>query len=340
MNGVKPATDDEKFMRMALAQARKGLGKTHPNPAVGAVIVRSNRVIASGWHRGAGRPHAEIEAIRTWGKSTEGATIYITLEPCSTHGRTPPCTDAIVSGKFARVVYGATDPNPDHQGRARRILKKAGITVTEGILGEECSELNAAWNKWIVTGQPYVVAKAGLTLDGRISSHPESRWITNDRSRRDAMKYRTQVGAIIVGAGTVRIDNPQLTIRGITRAPQPWRVVISRFGQLPPESHLLTDEHKDRTLVFPSLKKALHDLGKRGVVCVLIEGGGQILGEAFERGLVDAVRFYMAPLLAGGPAPAVGGRGVGRNEDALKLEKVRYQRFGDDVRMTGIVLKN
>lgn len=340
MNGVKPATDDEKFMRMALAQARKGRGKTHPNPAVGAVIVRRNSVIASGWHRGAGRPHAEIEAIRAWGKSTKGATIYITLEPCSTHGRTPPCTDAIISGKFARVVYGATDPNPDHQGRARRILKKAGIAVTEGVLGEECSELNADWNKWIVTGQPYVVAKAGLTLDGRISSHPESRWITNERSRRDAMKFRTQVGAIIVGAGTVRIDNPQLTIRGIARAPQPWRVVISRSGQLPPEAHLLTDEHKDRTLVFRSLKTALRELSERGVVCVLIEGGGQVLGEAFERGLVDAVRFHMAPLLAGGPVPAVGGRGVGRNEDALKLKKVRYQRFGDDVRMTGIVLKN
>lgn len=340
MNGVKPATDDEKFMRMALALARKGRGKTHPNPAVGAVIVRRNRAIASGWHRGAGRPHAEIEAIRAWGKSTEGATIYITLEPCSTHGRTPPCTDAIISGKFARVVYGATDPNPEHQGRARRILKKAGIAVTEGILGEECSELNADWNKWIVTEQPYVVAKAGLTLDGRISSHPESRWITNERSRRDAMKFRTQVGAIIVGAGTVRIDNPQLTVRGIARAPQPWRVVISRSGQLPPDAHILTDEHKDRTLVFPRLKTALHELGKRGVVCVLIEGGGQILGEAFDRGLVDAVRFYMAPLLAGGPAPAVGGRGVGCNEDALKLGKVRYQRFGDDVRMSGVVLKN
>jgi len=340
MRDTKPTTADEKFMRLALTQARKGLGKTHPNPAVGAVIVKGKRVVASGWHRGAGRPHAEIEAIRAYKKSTAGATIYITLEPCSTHGRTPPCTEAIVAGKFARVVYGATDPNPKHAGRARRILQKAGLEVTEGVLGTECTHLNADWNKWIVTGHPYVIAKAGLTLDGRISSHPESRWITNERSRRDAMKLRSRVGAILVGAGTVREDDPHLTIRGITGATQPWRVVVCRSGQLPARAKLFTDEHKDKTLVFASLKTALRQLGKLGVVCVLIEGGGQILGEAFDRSLVDEVCFYLAPLMAGGPTPAVAGLGVGRNEDAIRLASVHYRRFGNDVRMSGSVLKN
>lgn len=326
-------------MRLALAQARKGLGRTHPNPAVGAVIVRSGRVVASGWHRGAGRPHAEIEAIRAYGRSTAGATIYITLEPCSTHGRTPPCTDAIISGQFKRVVYGATDPNPDHVGRARRILQKDGIDVTEGILAQECTDMNADWNKWIVEGIPYVIAKAGMTLDGRIGSHPASRWITNDRSRRDAMKTRARVGAILVGAETVRVDNPLLTIRGL-KAHQPWRVVISRSGNLPTTAHLFTDEHRERTLVFSSLKAALRDLGRRGVVSVLIEGGGQLLGEAFDKQLVDEVSFYLAPIITGGSTPAVGGRGAGQNADALKLERVTYERYGSDVCLRGRVLKN
>lgn len=340
MSALKPTTEDEKFMRLALEQARKGIGKTHPNPAVGAVIVRGRRVVATGWHHGAGRPHAEIEALRAYGRSTTGATIYITLEPCSTHGRTPPCTDAIIAGQFSRVVYGATDPNPSHAGRARRILQKAGIEATEGVLRDECTDLNVDWNKWIVTGQPYVIAKAGLTLDGRISSHPESRWITNERSRQDAMKLRRRAGAVIVGAGTVRTDNPHLTIRGFRVKSQPWRVVISKSGQLPRKSHLFTDEHKDRTIVFSNLKTALRQLGKRGVVRVLIEGGGQLLAEAFDQGLVDELCFYLAPSLAGGPTPVVAGRGVGRNEDAIQLTQVRYHRIGDDVRMSGRVLKN
>ncbi len=338
MNRPKPEVADEKFMHLALAQARKGVGSTHPNPAVGAVVVRSGRVVASGWHRGAGRPHAEIEAIRSYGRSTSGATIYITLEPCSTHGRTPPCTDAIISGQFKRVVYGATDPNPSHVGRARRILQKAGIEVTAGVLGQECTDLNTDWNKWIVEGVPYVIAKAGMTLDGRIGSHPESRWITNERSRRNAMKIRARVGAIIVGAETVRVDNPLLTIRGI-KAPQPWRVVISRSGDLPPEAHLFTDEHREKTLVFSNLKIALRDLGRRGVVSALIEGGGQLLGEAFDKQLVDEVSFYLAPSLIGGTTPAVGARGVGRNADALKLDRVTYERFGSDVCLRGRLLK-
>jgi diaminohydroxyphosphoribosylaminopyrimidine deaminase / 5-amino-6-(5-phosphoribosylamino)uracil reductase len=339
MPSSKPEVADEKFMRLALVQARRGLGKTHPNPTVGAVIVKGGRVVSSGWHRGAGRPHAEIEAIRAWKKPTTGATIYITLEPCSTHGRTPPCTDAIVAGKFQRVVYGATDPNPSHAGRARLILQQANIRVTDSVLARECSDLNVDWNKWIVTGMPYVIAKAALTLDGRIDSHPESRWISNDRSRRNAMKLRSRVGAIIVGAGTVRADNPHLTVRGIARALQPWRAVISRSGQLPPDSNLLTDVHRERTLIYSNLKSALRDLGKRGVVSALIEGGGEILGQAFDRALVDEVRFYLAPVLTGGKVSAVGGLGVARNVDAVRLESASYERFGNDVCLSGRVIK-
>lgn len=329
---------DEIFMRQALAEAEKGVGFTHPNPAVGAVIVRNNRIIARGWHRKAGGPHAEIEAI---GKSprTAGATIYVTLEPCSTHGRTPPCTEAILRAGFSRVVYGATDPNPRHAGRGRRILEAAGVSVTEGVLAAECSALNAGWNKWISTGKPYVIAKAGMSLDGRINSPPEQRWLTSPASRRDAMKLRTRVQAILVGGETVRTDDPQLTIRGVRYREQPLRIVWTLSGKLPKNAKLFTDEFRDRTLVYQnrSLNAVLSDLGRRGVASVLIEGGATVLGEAFDRKLVDEVCFYLAPMLIGGPVPVTGGRGAGSNAEAIRLAGANYTRIGQDVKLTGKV---
>lgn len=329
---------DETFMRQALAEAEKGVGFTHPNPAVGAVIVRRNRVIARGWHRKAGGPHAEIEAIAK-APRTAGATIYVTLEPCSTHGRTPPCTDAILRAGFSRVVYGATDPNPRHVGRGRKILEVGGISVTEGVLAAECTALNAGWNKWIATGRPYVIAKAGMSLDGRINSPPEQRWLTSPASRRDAMKLRTRVQAILVGGETVRTDDPQLTIRGVRYAEQPLRVVWTKSGDLPKKAKLFTDEFRDRTLVYQdcSLRSVLTDLGRRGIAGVLIEGGARVLGEAFDRELVDEVCFYLAPMLIGGPVPVTGGRGAGSNAEAIRLANPVYTRIGQDVKLSGLV---
>lgn len=328
-------------MRAALEEALRGAGRTSPNPAVGAVIVKGRRILARGFHRAAGKPHAEIEAIRALAKPEAacGATIYVTLEPCSTHGRTPPCTEAILRHGFARVVYGATDPNPAHAGRADAILETAGLAVTRGVLAEECTALNAAWNHWIVTGRPWVIAKCGMSLDGRISSHPESRWITNAESRADAMQLRASVDAILVGGGTVRADDPKLTIRGIPGARQPWRVVVSRSGRVPRGANLFMDRHRDRTLVFRKepLTHVLAALGKMDVTSVLIEGGGRTLGEAFDARLVNEALIYMAPQILGGPVPAVGGDGVGSNEEALRLADVRYTRLGDDVRIRGLV---
>ena len=257
---------DEVFMRLAIREARKGLGKTHPNPAVGAVLVRNDQLISKGWHRAAGSAHAEIEALRKDPKPA-GCTLYVTLEPCSTHGRTPPCTQAIIEAGISRVVYGATDPNPSHAGRAKKILQKAGVEVSSGVLAVECSAINAAWNKWIATGLPLVTAKVGMSLDGRIGSFPGRRWITSEAARADAMKLRARCDAILVGAETVRIDNPSLTIRGVAKATQPWRVVWSRSGILPPDSTILTDEFRERTLVFTgkTLKSILRDLAQRGV---------------------------------------------------------------------------
>jgi diaminohydroxyphosphoribosylaminopyrimidine deaminase/5-amino-6-(5-phosphoribosylamino)uracil reductase len=327
---------DEAMMRLAIREARKGIGKTKPNPAVGAVLVRHGKILARGWHRAAGCPHAEIEALKKT-PDPRGATLYVTLEPCSTHGRTPPCTSAIIQAGIARVVFGATDPNPAHVGRAAAILKKAGVEVLSGVLSSECALLNRAWNKWISTGLPYVTAKAGMSLDGRISSPPDRRWITSEAARSDAMKLRAECDAILVGAETIRIDNPHLTLRGLRSARQPLRVVWSRSGRIPKDSHVLTDSHRERTLVFSgkSLRAVLKELGRCGVQHVLIEGGGRTLGEAFDKGLVDRVVFYIAPILMGGEVPAVGGSGAASNESGLPLRNPVYKKIGPDLRIEG-----
>jgi diaminohydroxyphosphoribosylaminopyrimidine deaminase/5-amino-6-(5-phosphoribosylamino)uracil reductase len=326
---------DEVFMRLAIREARKGLGKTHPNPAVGAVLVRNDQLISKGWHRAAGSAHAEIEALRNAPKPA-GCTLYVTLEPCSTHGRTPPCTQAIIEAGISRVVYGATDPNPSHAGRAKKILQKAGVEVSSGVLAEECSAINAAWNKWIATGLPFVTAKVGMSLDGRIASFPGRRWITSEAARADAMKLRARCDAILVGAETVRIDNPSLTIRGVAKARQPWRVVWSRSGILPPDSTILTDEFRERTLVFTgkTLKSILRDLAQRGVQHVLIEGGGRTHGEAFKRGLVDRIVFYIAPVLLGGDVASIGG--IGKMN--ISLANPSFKKIGPDLRIEAEVL--
>ncbi|MFM8364963.1 MAG: bifunctional diaminohydroxyphosphoribosylaminopyrimidine deaminase/5-amino-6-(5-phosphoribosylamino)uracil reductase RibD [Verrucomicrobiota bacterium] len=331
-----PRENDEAMMRLAIREARKGIGKTAPNPAVGAVLVRKGKILSRGWHRAAGCPHAEIEALKKTSDAL-GATLYVTLEPCSTHGRTPPCTSAIIQAGIARAVFGATDPNPAHAGRATAILQKAGIEVSSGILSSECALLNRAWNKWISTGQPYVTAKAGMSLDGRIASPPDRRWITSEAARRDAMELRAECDAILVGAETIRIDNPHLTLRGLRAAKQPWRVVWSRSGKIPKASNVLTDIHRERTLVFSgkNLRTVLKELGGRGVQHVLIEGGGRTLGEAFDKELVDRVVFYIAPILMGGPIPALGGSGVASNEEGLRLRDPVYKKIGPDLRIEG-----
>jgi diaminohydroxyphosphoribosylaminopyrimidine deaminase/5-amino-6-(5-phosphoribosylamino)uracil reductase len=343
-----PADADARLMRVALAEARRGLGLTSPNPAVGAVIAKNGRVLAKGYHHRAGQPHAEIEAIGAISPArARGATIYVTLEPCSTHGRTPPCVEAIIRAGFARVVIGAIDQNPKHAGRGVALLREAGLEVATGLLEEECHELNVAFNQWIVSRRPWVIAKAGLSLDGRITRPPgEGQWLTSEASRADAQQLRLRADAIVIGANTLRQDNPRLTVRGIAGAEekqQPWRVVVSSGkNPLPKEAHLFADAHRERTLVYrgKTLAAILRELGReREVTCVLIEGGTRVLGEAFDRRLVDEVCFYLAPLLCGGPGVAVGGRGVNDPVEAPALTQVRYARIGDDLRMSGRVAR-
>lgn len=339
--------NDEPFLRAALREAKKALGQTSPNPAVGALIVSEGEIIARGFHRGAGLPHAEIEALKKLSdsKKAKGATLYVTLEPCSTHGRTPPCGEAVIHAGISRVVIGTIDPNPNHAGRGIEILREAGIevAVSEGKIEAECRELNAAFNHWIVSKTPFVIAKCGMSLDGKLTRPPgESQWLTGERARADAHKLRAQVDAILVGAETVRVDNPRLTvrnIRGVRNAKQPWRVVLTRSGNLPANSHLFTDEHEASTLVFKnkSLRAVLRELAKREVTSVLIEGGGELLGQAFDQRLVHRAVFYIAPIFVGGDKIAISGRGAAASSLGAKIKNPVYQKIGQDVRVSGEV---
>ncbi len=330
-------------MTLALREARKGIGLTSPNPAVGAVITTPDRTLLStGWHRAAGQPHAEVEALRALPDPAlaRGATLYVTLEPCSTHGRTPPCVEAILRAGIGKVVIGTLDPNPAHAGRAISLLEAAGVKVEHGVLETECRELNKAFNHWIVTGMPWIIAKAGLSLDGRLTRPPtDPRWITNALSRQATHGERLRVDAILVGGETVRNDNPRLTARdaeGRELARQPWRVVVSRSGNLPADAALFTDAWKDRTLVFTDqpLRQTLSELGQRQITSVLIEGGMRTLGEAFDEGLVHEVSFYIAPLLTGGSKVVIGGLGT----SGLRIPSPRITRLGDDLHLSGDLL--
>jgi diaminohydroxyphosphoribosylaminopyrimidine deaminase/5-amino-6-(5-phosphoribosylamino)uracil reductase len=328
----------EKFMRAALVEAEKALGLTSPNPAVGAVLVIDNRVVAKGHHREAGARHAEIECLRNFGAPIPAhATLYVTLEPCSTAGRTAPCTDAIIKAGLKELVVGATDLNPRHSGRGIVALRKAGVWVLDGVLAADCTRLNEAFNRWIVTGWPFVIAKCGMSLDGRLTRPPgEPRWITGSDARRDACQLRKWVDAVLVGAETVRVDNPRLTVRDVRRTRQPWRVVLTRSGQLPRKAHLFSDEFAARTLIYKrkSLATVLSDLGKRCITSVLIEGGGEVLGEALDKRLIDKVQIYLGPILTGGPVVAFPGDGAGKTAEALPLREIAYQQIGQNISMS------
>jgi diaminohydroxyphosphoribosylaminopyrimidine deaminase/5-amino-6-(5-phosphoribosylamino)uracil reductase len=328
---------DERFMRAALKAGRQGLGLTSPNPPVGAVVAKGTRTLATGWHAAAGGPHAEIVALSQCSPpQLKGATLYITLEPCSTQGKTPPCTQAIIDAGVARVVFGAPDPNPAHKGRAARLLQRQGISVTTGILRDDCQHLIRFFAKHIRTSLPYVIAKTAMTLDGRITlPDPDQQWITGSAAREDVQALRAQVDAILIGAQTLRADNPKLTLRGkFARLPrpQPWRVIQTRSGRLPSKAHVFTDRFRERTLVFQkkSLRHILQKLGNRGICSVLIEAGGNVMGQAFQYQLVDEVQFYLAPKVGGGANRAVDGNGF-----TCDISNLLVSAVGADLKITG-----
>src|SRR5437868_15045391 len=332
------ARRDERFMRAALKEAEKAQGHTSPNPAVGAVLVIDNRIVARGHHRRAGHDHAEVECLRNFADDVPArATLYVTLEPCSTVGRTAPCTTSIIRAGVKNVVVGTVDVNPRHCGRGITQLRNAGVKVRDGILAEECARLNEGFNKWIVTGRPFVIAKCGMSLDGRLTRPPsEPRWITSSAARHHAHELRTRVDAILIGAQTLRADNPRLTVRGMRHARQPWRVVLTRSGNLPPRAYLFSDRQAARTLVYKRKRLAavLEDLGKKNLTSVLIEGGGEVLGQALDGRLIDKIQIYLGPILTGGPVIAFSGRGTGTTANAIRLDHVSYRRIGQNICIT------
>jgi diaminohydroxyphosphoribosylaminopyrimidine deaminase/5-amino-6-(5-phosphoribosylamino)uracil reductase len=362
------AGDEEQWMRQALALAKKAYGETSPNPMVGALLVRRRRVIGKGYHHAAGRAHAEIEALNDAlkrGESAQGADLYVTLEPCSTYGRTPPCTDAILAARIKRVFVAAADPNPAHQGVGLDILRERGIQVTAGILGEEAARLNEAYSHWIVHRRPFVTVKCAMTLDAKIATASgESKWITGPKARAEAMRLRRGADAILVGVNTVVFDDPALTIRPLRKRPL-HRLILDPRGRIPLDAKLLNDgglttivmgertpkkrqdriaqraavmllNESDAGLDLPSL---LNQLGDREITSLLVEGGGETLWNFFKQELAQRVVFFYAPKVLGGAEArkAVGGEGFKVAGEAPKLIDIEWKRLGADLALTGLV---
>lgn len=333
---------DERHMREALTEGEKGLGSTSPNPPVGAVIVRDGKTIGRGWHERAGGPHAEIyalgDALRRFGPdAARGATLYVTLEPCSTHGRTPPCTAAILAAGLRRVVVGTADPNPLHAGKGLDLLRAAGVDVVCGVAEKEARELIRFFAHHITTGLPWVIAKTAMTLDGRTTLPPgKGQWVTSKEARDNVQFWRRQCDAILVGGETFRRDNPALTLRGkwAEGRPQPWRVVLSSDPDLPETHKLFTDFHSNRTIVHEglTLRESLARLGKLGVASVMLESGGRLFTHALSEGLVNEVILYLAPVFGGGDNRLITTDGI-----AGSLRDVEVSLIGPDICVRGKV---
>jgi len=368
-------SNHEHFMRRALELARQGWGMTHPNPMVGALIVEDGAIVAEGFHAQDGGPHAERVALTNLGREPKpGATMYVTLEPCSTHGRTGACTDALIQAKISRVVVGQTDAHPGHGGEGFTILRSAGIEVISGVLENECRDLNLLYNHWVETHRPLIAAKSAVTLDGKIATRTgESQWITGEASRADVMNWRRLFPAIAVGAGTVMRDNPKLTAR---RGPDdewcPLRFVFDGLLRTVSERtlpNLYTDGFRDRTIVVTTphggmgYVRKLKDLGVRvwclssptqrvqltefrqkcaeeKITGVYVEGGSQLVSEFLQEKQIDYFFVYRAPIILADEKAKSGYAGLRTEKlnQALRLTNVRHATFGDDQLVRGNVV--
>ncbi len=339
-----PASD-EYFMNQALFLAEKGWGMTSPNPMVGAVIVRDGVVIGEGWHHQCGMPHAEREALADAarrGNDVTGAAVYVTLEPCSSYGRTPPCTEAIIESGLNRAVIGTLDPNPLHAGKGIRILQEAGIEVQCGVQEKECRRLNAPFFKWITERKPFVILKMAVTLDGRIATAGgDSKWITGPAARSRVQQLRRLADAVMVGGETVRMDRPGLIVRdpeNWTR--QPRRLVATRSMDEAELAALMPGNPAPEicTAGTPDEWEALlNRLGAENVVTLLIEGGGELAASALNAGIVDFAEFHIAPKILGGRGsrPAVGGGDPASLAEAWNLDDVTVAVMDNDVAISG-----
>jgi len=353
--------DDARFMRRALALAKRGRGLVSPNPMVGCVLVKNGRVVGEGWHRNFGGPHAEPMALAKAGRAARGATAFVNLEPCCFFGKTAACTEALKKAGVSRVVFGVRDPNPRVAGKGKAALRRAVVAVEEGLLAQPCEALNRAFVTWIRKGRPYVILKAAASLDGRIQTvSGQSKWITSPAARAMSRKMRSEVDAILVGRGTVVADDPRLTGTGRRH---PLRIVLDSRQNTPRGAKLLTQpgislivsskapngrlpataavEHLRVPLLGRrvDLRKALAAIAKRGVTSLLVEGGSEIHTAFLEAGLVDEVRLFLAPSLLGGEAARsfFEGKGFASLAKAPRLEATSMRRVGPDFLLTGRV---
>ncbi len=351
---------DIQFMKLALTEATKGVGKTSPNPAVGAVVVADGRVVARGWHRRAGTAHAEIAALRAAGAAARGATLYVSLEPCNHTGRTGPCTTAIIEAGIRRVVMATTDPNPRVRGRGRRRLQDAGLEVRSDILAAEARQLNEAYFHVHRTGRPFVTVKVAVSLDGQIATAAgDSRWITGLAARRESHRLRASVDAVVIGGETARLDDPSLTVRH-TRGRNPHRVIVTASGKLPGGLGLLntTDE---RTVVATTtggakrvssaradvwsfrttrggriaIDSLLERMTGAGWQSVLLEGGGKLIAEFLRAGRVDKWIQFTAPIIIGPGRASVSDLGIEHVAAAVTFERVSWSEVGKDQMFVG-----
>ena len=347
---------DKKYMRRAL----KGRGYTRPNPIVGAVLVKDDRIIGEGWHKKFGDSHAEVNAFTSALEDPTGATLYITLEPCSHYGKTPPCADLIIKKKVARVVCAMQDPNPVVSGRGLELLQSHGISVTVGILEKEAKKVNDIFLKYIVYQTPFVLYKAAMSLDGKIACYTgDSRWVSSEESRKDVHKLRSVYTGIMVGAGTIIADNPRLTAR-IEGAINPIRIIVDGNLSIPTTARVFKEKGRNIILTTSDasnskknefenlgaeifcydssfigkvgLKKAMIGLGSLGIDSILLEGGPTLATEALKAGIIDKVRFYYAPKIIGGnqAISSFVGKGVPTMDKSLLLNDVSYETLGED----------
>lgn len=353
--------NDEHYMTLALEMAEATKGQTSPNPQVGCVIVKHNQIIGIGAHLKAGDWHAERHALNMAGQGAKGATAYVTLEPCSHHGKTPPCSDALVEAGVSRVVTASSDPNPDVSGRGIRRLRESGIEVTEGVLRDRADRMNAWFFHAITERTPYITLKFATSLDGKIATATgESQWISNEQSRSDVHRLRHQTDAILVGSQTVKQDNPSLTTRLPAGGKHPVRIVMDRSLSTPPDSAMLLDgyapvlfvtredaseDRKDRLIKTGAdiieigeddrfIEKMLEALGSRGISTLLVEGGGTINDQFLTKGLFHEVIHYQAPVIIGGERArsSFSGSGIQHLADAPRLILIEEKWFGEDVK--------
>ncbi|MDO8536513.1 MAG: bifunctional diaminohydroxyphosphoribosylaminopyrimidine deaminase/5-amino-6-(5-phosphoribosylamino)uracil reductase RibD [Candidatus Omnitrophota bacterium] len=333
---------DNKYMSLAISLAKKAEGMTSPNPIVGAILVKDGRIVGRGYHKKAGLPHAEVNALRHAGAKAKGATLYVTLEPCCHFGRTPPCTDAIIKSGVRNVVIAMIDPNPINNGAGVRKLNRHGIKTSVGILSGDARAMNRPYIKFITEGLPFVTVKIAQSLDGKIATRTgDSKWISSEDSRSYVQELRRMADAVMVGANTVRKDDPLLLSRS-SRGKQPVRVIISGRSGLPSGAKVFTNSKKFPVIVARpdghsgkkvNLKELLRRLAKRNITNILVEGGGELVAGLVKRGLVDRFLVFVAPKIIGGrnAKTAVEGDGIENMKDALALKDISVRRFGDDI---------